>query len=228
LTDQRQSIYTEVNILSERNIVEELNKKLVKIQQELKAPKSLKNNFANFDYRSAEKILESVKPLVHKEDLTITLSDEVTTIGISNYVKSTASLSDGTNKIETVAYAREEEEKKGMDTAQITGSTSSYARKYALNGLFAIDDTTDPDGRDNSDKTGKTASKPATKPKVNTNAPATLEQRSYIRVLLDKKMILRDDMPTYLETEFGIIPGEPMTSVDASNIIKQLKEETES
>jgi hypothetical protein len=121
---------------------------LVKIQAELKAPKGQVNKFGNYRYRSAEDIIEAVKPIIHKYNCFLNISDEVLQIGDRVYIKSTAFLIDG-ETIETVAmshgWAREEEIKKGMDAAQITGSASSYARKYALNGLFAIDDTKDAD-----------------------------------------------------------------------------------
>src|SRR5690606_3110994 len=130
-----------------------MNDKLIKIQKALKVPKNNTNAFGNYKYRSAEDILESVKPLVHKEGLSLILFDEVVNVGNSNYIKATAQLTGQTdNEISTteaVAYAREALDKKGMDDAQITGSASSYARKYALNGLFAIDDTKDADSQDN-------------------------------------------------------------------------------
>jgi len=129
-----------------------MHEKLLRIQQELKVPKAQTNSFGNYKYRSCEDIIEAVKPLVHAEGLVLTLSDEVVCVGNRNYVKATATLTEkiedsvvGVLTIVTTAYAREEETKKGMDGAQITGSASSYARKYALNGLFAIDDTKDPD-----------------------------------------------------------------------------------
>ena len=119
---------------------------LVKIQQELKAPKNQVNSFGKYKYRSAEDIIEAAKPICHKYDCSFTISDEVVLIGDRIYVKATATLhkNDG-DYIATTGYAREEEVKKGMDSAQITGAASSYARKYALNGLFAIDDTKDAD-----------------------------------------------------------------------------------
>ena len=121
---------------------------IVKIQAELKAPKGQVNKFGNYKYRSAEDIIEAVKPIIHKYNCFLNISDEVVQVGDRIYIKSTAFLVDG-DTIETVAmshgWAREEEVKKGMDAAQITGSASSYARKYALNGLFAIDDTKDAD-----------------------------------------------------------------------------------
>ncbi|MGU4497441.1 ERF family protein [Escherichia coli] len=121
----------------------ELHKKLWTIQQTLNAPKNQRNNFGGYNYRSAEDILEAVKPLL--QNITLTVSDEIVLIGNRYYVKATATLSDGEDVIAVTAYAREEESKKGMDCSQLTGATSSYARKYALNGLFCIDDAKDPD-----------------------------------------------------------------------------------
>ncbi|ATC03007.1 ERF family protein [Escherichia coli] len=121
----------------------ELHKKLRTIQQTLNAPKNQRNNFGGYNYRSAEDILEAVKPLL--QSITLTVSDEIVLIGNRYYVKATATLSDGEDEIAVTAYAREEESKKGMDASQLTGATSSYARKYALNGLFCIDDAKDPD-----------------------------------------------------------------------------------
>lgn len=120
--------------------------KLVKIQAELKAPKNQTNNFGKYKYRSAEDIIEAVKPILCKHGTALIISDEVVQVGDRIYVKATAELIDDADfSISSVGWAREEEVKKGMDAAQITGSASSYARKYALNGLFAIDDTKDSD-----------------------------------------------------------------------------------
>jgi hypothetical protein len=123
--------------------MEELTQELNRIQRELKAPKNQKNTFGNYNYRSCEDILEAVKPLLG--DCVLTIEDNIEMIGDRFYVKATAKLSDGISTISASAFARESLEKKGMDTAQITGATSSYARKYALNGLFCIDDTKDAD-----------------------------------------------------------------------------------
>lgn len=121
--------------------------KLSAIQSELKAPKSQYNSFGKYNYRNCEDILEAVKPLCAKYKAVSVMGDEVIQIGERYYIKSTARLidleSDGV--VENTAYAREEAEKKGMDGSQVTGASSSYARKYALNGLFAIDDTKDSD-----------------------------------------------------------------------------------
>lgn len=121
--------------------------KLADIQARLKAPKGQYNSFGGYKYRSAEDILEAVKPLLKEVDAALTLSDEMVAVGNRIYVAATARFfsTDGSPEISVKAYAREEETKKGMDGAQITGAASSYARKYALNGLFAIDDTKDAD-----------------------------------------------------------------------------------
>lgn len=129
--------------------MEEMNvqEKLYRIQTELKAPKAQRNNFGKYNYRSCEDILEAVKPLLKEYEATINLSDNIMQIGERYYVQVTARLTDiksGESVIST-AFAREDENKKGMDASQLTGATSSYARKYALNGLLAIDDTKDSD-----------------------------------------------------------------------------------
>ena len=116
---------------------------LIEIQQKLKAPKGQTNNFGNYKYRSCEDILEAVKP--HLGDMVLTLSDEMVEVGGRVYVKATATLTGDNDPVTVTAYAREAETKKGMDDSQITGTASSYARKYALNGLFLIDDTQDAD-----------------------------------------------------------------------------------
>lgn len=118
---------------------------LNKIQAELKAPKNLHNSFGGYNYRSAESILEAVKPLLNENGAILTLSDEIVEVGGRIYVKATATFRAGDEFFEVTAYAREAESKKGMDESQITGTASSYARKYALNGLFLIDDTKDAD-----------------------------------------------------------------------------------
>ena len=142
-------------------------KKLAKIQQELKAPKNQRNAFGNYNYRSCEDILEAVKPLLG--ELVLTISDDIIEVGGRIYVKAIVKIEDGKNEIQVSSMARESEDKKGMDHAQITGAASSYARKYALNGLFLIDDTKDADGTNTHGKekntqytsTPRAASKPA-------------------------------------------------------------------
>ena len=125
-----------------------LMSKLLTIQQKLNAPKNLRNNFGGYNYRSCESILEAVKPLLAETKTVLVISDEVVGVGERNYIKAIASLYDTEtgDLIHWVsALARESDSKKGMDDSQLTGATSSYARKYALNGLFAIDDNKDAD-----------------------------------------------------------------------------------
>ena len=121
--------------------------KVLTVQNELKAPKDKRNNFGGYNYRSCEGILEAVKPLLQEQGLMLTIKDEVVNIGDRYYVRATVLLDDisSNGEIAITALAREEEAKKGMDASQITGTASSYARKYALNGLFLIDDTKDAD-----------------------------------------------------------------------------------
>ena len=150
-----------------------INAKLNAIQSALKAPKSQFNKFGGYNYRKAEDILEAVKPLLLQQGCILTCSDELLLIGDRYYIKATATITcveDG-SAISTTAYAREEEEKKGMDGSQVTGASSSYARKYALNGLLCIDDTADSDTTNQGDgKEKKQTRKPAPAPVA--SAPA--------------------------------------------------------
>lgn len=140
-----------------------LNEALVKIQNELKAPKSQWNSFGKYNYRNQEDILEAVKPLLLKHGLTMSISDEIVCIGERYYIKATVTVyCEG--EVRTVSgFAREEENKKGMDASQLTGATSSYARKYALNGMFLIDDTKDSDATNTH---GKDSQSPAKLPAI--------------------------------------------------------------
>lgn len=124
---------------------------LQQIQTELKAPKSQRNSFGNYNYRSLEDIMEALKPLLEKHNASLIVGDSIELVGDRFYIKATAKLYDESMNVigENTAYAREELSKKGMDASQITGATSSYARKYCLNGLFCIDDTKDADSMDN-------------------------------------------------------------------------------
>ena len=124
----------------------ELYKKVQEIQTHLKVPKDLYNKFGKYNYRNAEGICEAVKPLLAEHGLILTLSDELVAVGERYYVKATATIcSDVEERLSVSAFARESFDKKGMDDSQITGAASSYARKYALNGLFLLDDTKDAD-----------------------------------------------------------------------------------
>lgn len=142
----------------------DLIKKLSKIQAELKAPKNQHNKFGNYNYRSCEDILEALKPHLSEHGVIVTISDDIVYENERFYVRATATITDGDKSFSTTAYARESVDKKGMDSAQITGASSSYARKYALNGLFLIDDTKDADATNDHDKVVKPTKEPAKKP----------------------------------------------------------------
>ena len=126
----------------------EFIEKIARVQKELKAPKSKYNSFGGYYYRSTEDILEAAKPILEAEGLILNVSDKLENIGDRYYVRATAVITDGEDSFVSTAYAREQATKKGMDESQITGSASTYARKYALNGLFCIDDTKDADSEE--------------------------------------------------------------------------------
>ena len=135
--------------------------KLLAVQQALKAPKDQFNGFGKYSYRSCEGVLEALKPHLQENKMTVILSDTIKEIGGRVYVEATATATDVETGegISVTAYAREEEVKKGMDASQVTGASSSYARKYALNGLFAIDDNKDSDVTNNGDNSPQTSDK---------------------------------------------------------------------
>lgn len=149
-------------------------KELIAIQSELKAPKSQFNKFGGYKYRKAEDILEAVKPLLAKQKCTLTITDDIVMVGNRIYVKATATIKNEKGECETTnGWAREEETKKGMDGSQITGASSSYARKYALNGLFAIDDNADSDttndGQNQTQQQAQTKVQQPSTPQYHTN-----------------------------------------------------------
>ena len=160
--------------------------KLAKIQIALKAPKGQFNSFGKYNYRSCEDILEALKPLLKEQGLVLILSDEIVCIGARYYIKATAllkSINDDNEQIFNTAYAREDENKKGADGAQITGACSSYARKYALNGLFLIDDTKDADTDEYQKQQSKGSEKPAQK-------PAEKAENKYVRIENNETYVL--------------------------------------
>ena len=148
--------------------------KLQKIQSELKAPKNQRNNFGKYNYRSCEDILEAVKPLLAANGCTLTISDEIKEVGSLVYVEAIATLSDGAKNIMVKAQAGINPDRKGMDIAQSFGSSSSYARKYALNGLFLIDDTKDADATNGADT------------QSNARTISTLDDKGYAFLISDK------------------------------------------
>ena len=162
----------------------ELNGKLAKVQSALNAPKNLFNNFGKYKYRSCEGILEAVKPLL--DDCTVLLSDSVEAVGDRIYIKATAIFTDGIGEIKVTAFARESETKKGMDDSQITGSASSYARKYALSGLFLIDDNKDADD-------------------TNKHETITIQQLANLERLFNNSSLQNDPKGEKMASEFGAL-----------------------
>lgn len=184
-------------------------KKLQKIQSEIKAPKGQTNKFGNYKYRSCEDILEAVKPLLAEQELAILISDEIILVGERYYIKATATLTDGKGEISVTALAREEENKKGMDASQLTGSTSSYARKYALNGLLAIDDTKDSDSTNTHNKTKKKKMIQTDQLNIMTDLLAAIDDKD-----LENKMLKGYKVKAIEELDF----------VEASGAVKRLQE----
>lgn len=174
--------------------------KLAKIQQELKAPKNLFNKFGNYHYRNAEGILEAVKPMLG--GLALVINDEPVMVGERYYIKATATLTDGEESVSAVAYAREDEQKKGMDGCQLTGACSSYARKYALNALLMIDDSKDSDDDSLSPKNPENnkedpkQKQPDPKP-VKRDAPASVE--------VSKKLPPVNPVQSYINNEIAFM-----------------------
>lgn len=162
-----------------------ITKSLRDLQAELKAPKGQRNSFGNYNYRSAEDILEALKPLAVKHGLTFQISDDICEIGGRVYVKSTVScMNDEGVTMTSTAFAREEESKKGMDGSQVTGAASSYARKYALNAMLLIDDTKDADATNTHGKSEAKQSSPAPRKSGGFNMDQAV---SYIKGQTDKQ-----------------------------------------
>lgn len=192
------------------------------IQSELVAPKGQYNSFGKYNYRSAEDILEALKPILKKYNAAITLSDEIVYIEGRYYVEASVTLFAEGEAIGAKASAREEETKKGMDGSQITGTASSYARKYALNGLFAIDDNKDPDTDEYASQTGKQAqaqksaqSKPALNHKQNQRASGNVK---YITGTQAKK--LREDIKNIAEASGGPVNTVGVWFIDQLGVEK--------
>jgi len=194
----------------------DLQKALLEVQLKLKAPKKLRNEFANFDYRNAEGILEALKPLLKEQGLIQTVTDEVINVGNSNYIKSTVTIELGELSKSVSGLAREEESLKGQIAAQITGGASSYAKKYALNNMYNIDDSEDPDSRDNT-KVTKSAPKKETKE----TELATAKQRKFISDCLEPFGVSTPaDIKSYLADNYGITGL--LSKADAGMVIDDL------
>lgn len=173
---------------------------LQSIQSDLIAPKGQYNSFGKYNYRSAEDILEALKPILKKHKAAITMSDDIVYIEGRHYVEASVTLYAEGEAIGSKALAREEETKKGMDGSQITGTASSYARKYALNGLFAIDDNKDSDTDEYAEQTGQKSTSKAAKPatKSNENAKKPVYDKKFITGAQAKK--LREDIKYIAES----------------------------
>lgn len=182
--------------------------KLRVIQSTLKAPKGQENKFGGYKYRSCEDILEAVKPLLKDQNLILTLSDDIVEVGGRVYVKATAALTDGETSVTTTAYAREAETKKGMDDSQITGAASSYARKYALNGLFAIDDTKDADATNTHGKTKTEAQDPKSMPASASQIKKIKESIENIAALLSYYKVDRIEDLTFSQAMDALMKKE--------------------
>lgn len=187
--------------------------KLTEVQNELKAPKSKYNSFGKYNYRSCEDILEAVKPILKAKRLAMTVKDDVFNIGDRFYIMATVTVYDceSEEKVTTTAYAREDADKKGMDGSQITGSSSSYARKYALNGMFAIDDTKDADGWNTHDKDRTVEKKEAER--------ATEEQVAKLRALYKGK----EDKLTELLDKYDITSPVQFKRMEIQSVIDKLE-----
>lgn len=187
--------------------------KLTEVQNELKAPKSKYNSFGKYNYRSCEDILEAVKPILKAKRLAMTVKDDVFNIGDRFYIMATVTVFDceSEEKVTTTAYAREDADKKGMDGSQITGSSSSYARKYALNGMFAIDDTKDADSWNTHDKDRTVEKKEAER--------ATEEQVAKLRALYKGK----EDKLTELLDKYDITNPVQFKRMEIQSVIDKLE-----
>lgn len=204
-----------------------IKQKLQKIQVELDAPKSQYNSFGKYPYRNVEDIQEGLKPLLEKYECAVTLSDRVVQVGDRYYVEATATLKhDGDDQEESVtAYAREDNDKKGMDLSQLTGSTSSYARKYALGGLFAIDDNKDADSQDNrANKTAQAPAKPAPKAPAKPEAVTTAQLGLMYGTMKEKGYTDKAEVTAILHKIAQVNSLTELTKVKASNVLAALKE----
>lgn len=188
--------------------------KLIAIQSELKAPKSQYNNFGKYSYRNCEDILEALKPLLKEHKSTIYISDEIVTVLERFYVKATVTFIDAETgeKIINTAYAREEEDKKGMDGSQVTGASSSYARKYALNGMFAIDDTKDSDFTNTTTK--------------GDNSGLSEAQIKRLLAIASKVNISADDVKKVVAKTFGVQDLRKMNKQQYDEICSRLEKKS--
>lgn len=189
-------------------------KKLTAIQNKLKVPKKKYSCYGGFNYRSCDDILEAIKPLLTKYELTQIIEDEIVMIGDRYYVKATVKLTDGINTITNTAYAREMQSKTKMDECQVTGTASSYARKYALNGLYAIDDNQDVDGMNHDNQTTD-----------NPTAKMTVKKSEKVDVLSKGREFIAecDDLDTLKDVANKIKLNKTYTKADQQTLLKAVK-----
>jgi hypothetical protein len=201
-----------------------INEKLMNIQRDLKAPKNQFNAFGKYKYRSCEDILEAVKPLLVENKMTLVISDSIEGVNQKNYVKATVVLTDVENgdKIESAAYAREADNKKGMDDSQITGATSSYARKYALNGLFGIDDSKDADSTNTHGKEAKT--KP---PKKKSTKTVSEDEILEIEKLISDVGVDKAKFQKWLKSKYNASKIDDIPQVAYAKVISVLESKKE-
>ena len=197
-----------------------ITEKLNFIQHELKVKKSNVNSFAKFNYRTLDDIFENVKPLLDKTGCVLTISDELVDKNNGTYIKASVKLSDGNDSISVDAFARESVGKKGMDDPQMTGTASTYARKYACNGLFAIDDTEDSDSMDNREQTLLNGKKPI-------KGHITIDQNLKLDRLSRDPALKGTDTPAKVRKLIDDNPTEDRAAkaiVKLQNAIKKAKE----
>lgn len=193
-------------------------KQLSKVQKELVAPKNQYNSFGKYKYRSCEDIIEAAKPLCCENELVLNLTDTVELIGDRYYIKATATVTDTEtgDKVEVSAYAREPLSKKGVDESQITGATSSYARKYALNGLFAIDDSKDADTDEYTKKTD-------TKKPETTKKQLSESQVKRLYAIASSKNITQEQVKAVIKKEYEIDSAKNLTKAQYDALCERLE-----
>ena len=193
-----------------------LTQKLLNVQRDLKAPKGQYNSFGKYKYRSAEDILEAVKPINVRNGILLTITDEPILIGEWHYIKASATVTDGVDNLTVTAYARESETKKGQDLSQITGTASSYARKYALNGLYLIDDTKDAD-TDEYRNQGNKAPKSATQAEIGNLKKEII---AFSKLMNEQG---KDVKPEQVEQTLNITDYAKLNSEDVKAAVNKLK-----
>lgn len=192
---------------------------LTEIQNELKAPKNQYNSFGKYKYRSCEDILEALKPLLLKHKATLIINDEIQETGTRIYVKAICTFVVGDEKIQTTAFAREDESKKGMDGSQVTGASSSYARKYALNGLFLIDDTKDAD-------TDEFKEQSKNKQENKSKQELTKEQINILYSMASEKGFTQKDIQSVISKSFNKRSVTELSHTEYNEILDRMEKST--